>query len=109
VADLWPLESDVAKVMISVCIPTSTAREEARIEGSIWHCNRHTFASRLVMAGVDLRTVADLLGEEDEDRKHQKIKALTKQRVGRARLNAPDSKSYFHPIAYTRTMSQFVE
>jgi integrase len=27
-----------------------------------WHCNRHTFASRLVMAGVDLRTVAQLMG-----------------------------------------------
>ena len=27
-----------------------------------WHCNRHTFASRLIMAGVDIRTVAELMG-----------------------------------------------
>ena len=39
-----------------------TALEAAGIEGYTWHCNRHTFASRLVMAGVDLRTVAELLG-----------------------------------------------
>lgn len=40
----------------------STALEEAKIEEYTWHCNGHTFASRLVMAGVDLRTVAELLG-----------------------------------------------
>jgi site-specific recombinase XerD len=39
-----------------------TALEEAKIDAYSWHCNRHTFASRLVMAGVDLRTVAELLG-----------------------------------------------
>ena len=27
------------------------------LEGYVWHSNRHTFASRLVMAGVNLRTV----------------------------------------------------
>jgi integrase len=39
-----------------------TALEEAQIANYSWHSNRHTFASRLVMAGVDLRTVAELLG-----------------------------------------------
>ena len=39
-----------------------TALDQARVEDYSWHCNRHTFASKLVMAGVDLRTVAELLG-----------------------------------------------
>src|SRR6266851_1724308 len=33
-----------------------------QLEGYTWHGNRHTFASRLVMAGVDLRTVQQLGG-----------------------------------------------
>ena len=32
------------------------------LEGYVWHGNRHTFASRLVMAGVDLRMVQELGG-----------------------------------------------
>jgi integrase len=34
----------------------------AKLKHYTWHCNRHTFASRLVMAGVDIRTVAQLMG-----------------------------------------------
>jgi integrase len=38
------------------------AVEEAKIPDYTWHKNRHTFASRLAMSGVDIRTIAQLMG-----------------------------------------------
>jgi site-specific recombinase XerD len=40
------------------------AIRDAKIRKFSWHCLRHTFASRLVMAGVDLCTVQELMGHK---------------------------------------------
>jgi integrase len=41
-----------------------SAVKEAKIEDFTWHCLRHTFITRLVQAGVDLRTVQYLSGHQ---------------------------------------------
>jgi integrase len=40
------------------------ARKKASFADLHWHDLRHTFASRLTMAGVDLRTVQELMGHK---------------------------------------------
>jgi site-specific recombinase XerD len=41
------------------------AVKAAGLKNFTWHCLRHTFISRLVMAGVDLRTVQELAGHKN--------------------------------------------
>ncbi len=40
------------------------ALEDAKIKDFRWHDLRHTFCSRLAMAGVDIRTIAQLAGHK---------------------------------------------
>ena len=40
------------------------ALAKASVMNFTWHCLRHTYGSRLVMAGVDLRTVQELMGHK---------------------------------------------
>jgi site-specific recombinase XerD len=50
-----------------LCSPRSwfdAAVDDAKLLDFTWHCLRHTFASRLVMKGVDLRTVQVLMGHK---------------------------------------------
>jgi site-specific recombinase XerD len=41
------------------------AVEKAGVRDFTWYCLRHSFASRLVMKGVDLRTVQELMGHKN--------------------------------------------
>jgi site-specific recombinase XerD len=50
---------DAKNFMSRVFVP---AVRRAGLPNFRWHDLRHTFASRLVMAGVDLRTVQELMG-----------------------------------------------
>ena len=71
----WRQQSPAANVLVFpsakgkkiVEIKTAWAKliKDATIEKFRWHDMRHDFASRLVMAGVDLNTVRELLGHAD--------------------------------------------
>ena len=69
---------------------------EAKVYGYTWHCNWHTFAGRLVMAGVDIRTVEALLD-------HSRI-----QKTMRYAHLAPDRKQQAVDRLVDRSQNQLV-
>jgi integrase len=62
--DVFPSKRNDGAALVSARGWFKPALKDARIKGFTWHCLRHTFASRLVMAGVDIRTVGELLGHK---------------------------------------------
>ena len=61
------VESDKSEYVFPMKPPDEwfpEACQQANICDFTWHCFRHTFASRLVMARVDLRTVQELMGHK---------------------------------------------
>src|SRR5262249_47477184 len=83
------------------------AVREAKVQDFTWHDLRHTFASRLVMAGVDIRTVQELMGHKSISRtmryahlspKHR-TEALEKLCQPTATSTATKPKSAEKPVA----------
>ncbi|GAA5189972.1 site-specific integrase [Ferrimonas gelatinilytica] len=58
-------EAETGKPLTDVKKPWANLLERAQISGFNFHDLRHHFASKLVMAGVDLNTVRELLGHAD--------------------------------------------
>lgn len=59
------LNDDTGKPFTTLKKVWHTIKDKAKLKKFRWHDFRHHFASRLVMAGVDLNTVRELLGHSD--------------------------------------------
>ena len=76
-----------------------TARRRAKLTGVTPHVLRHKFASRLVMQGVDLRTVMELGGWKNLGMVQRYSHLNQQHRLEAVELLAKNSHSLFPPVA----------
>jgi hypothetical protein len=79
------------------------ALEEAKISNFRWHDLRHTFASRLVMAGVDLRTVQQLMGHKTISMTVRYAHLAPEHQLAAVQKLCPDSQGLQSGATDTRT------
>ena len=87
------------------------AVKKAGVQDFCWHDLRHTFASRLVMAGVDLRTVAELLGHKTLAmvmRYAHLAPGHLRQAVERLIPERTDTRTSTEPVKVSRPVRAFV-
>lgn len=65
---------------------------DSKLTDFTWHCLGHTFASRLVMAGVDLHTVQELMGHKTIGMTVRHAHLAPKHLVALERLDSPAAK-----------------
>jgi site-specific recombinase XerD len=58
-------EEEVCEEKAGLKTARKNVLKDAKVSKFRWHDMRHTFASRLVMKGVDINTVRELLGHAD--------------------------------------------
>lgn len=63
--DAWVFAGPEGEQMFSLKTAWGKVAEAAKLDGFTFHDLRHSFASKLVQAGVDLNTVRELLGHAD--------------------------------------------
>lgn len=91
------------------------AVSKAKVRAFSWHCLRHTFASRLVMAGVDLRTVQELLGHKSiamtvrySHLSPSHTLAAVERLAGAASASSTDTTTSTAPVACPETVPVYV-
>jgi site-specific recombinase XerD len=57
---VWPSENK--QITVRAWFPP--AMEKAKIEGYVWHSNRHTFCSWLAMAGASIKEIQEAAGHK---------------------------------------------